>query len=90
MKLLYTLTALQHLEEIGSYIARDSPQTAEHIFHKIRATIETLALFPFIGHPGHVDNTLEFVVPGLPYVVAYRIADPEIHILGIFHGAQNR
>jgi len=29
-------------------------------------------------------------VPGMPYVVAYRIADPEIHILGIFHGAQNR
>ena len=88
MKLRYTLTALQHLEEIGSYIARDSPQTAEHIFHKIRATIETLALFPFIGHPGQ--STIRWSSSWTAIRHGYRIADPEIHILGIFHGAQNR
>ena len=90
MKLRYTATALTHLDEIGVHIRRDNPRTANRVFHKIRSTIETLAAFPLLGHGGHVDGTLEFVVPGLPYVVVYRLTEDEVHMLAVLHGARKR
>ena len=90
MRLRYTATALAHLEEIGARIHEDNPRAAGRVFRRIRATIETLAVFPLIGHPGHVDGTLEFVVPGLPYIVVYRVTEGDVHVLGVFHGARDR
>ena len=90
MKIRYTPSALKNLEDIGAYIALENPRAAERVFHKIRATIESLAFFPLLGHPGHVEGTLEFVVPGLPYIIVYRITEDEMHILNVFHGAQER
>ena len=90
MRVRYTATALTHLDEIGSYIRQDNPRVAERVFHKIRSTNETLAVFPLVGHAGHVEGTLEFVVPGLPYVVVYRVTDEEVQILAVFHGACDR
>ena len=66
------------------------PQAADGVFHKIRATIESLSFFPLVGHSGHVEGTLEFVVPGLPYIIVYRTTEEEMHILNIFHAAQER
>ena len=57
---------------------------------RCRNCIETLAVFPLVGHPGQVDGTLEFVVPGLPYIVVYRVTEDDVHVLGIFHGARDR
>jgi len=30
------------------------------------------------------------VVPGLPYIVVYRLAGDTVEVLGVFHGAQLR
>ena len=90
MRLRYTATALAHLDEIGARIHEDNPRAAERVFHRIRNTIENLAVFPQIGHPGHVDGTLEFVVPGLPYIVVYRVTEDEVQVLSVFHGARDR
>lgn len=90
MKVRYTSVALKNLDDLGAYIAQKNPRAADRVFHKIRATIESLAFFPLMGHSGHVEGTLEFAVPGLPYIVVYQITEEEIHILNIFHGAQER
>ena len=90
MRLRYTATALAHLDEIGARIHEDNPRAAERVFQKIRNTIENLAVFPLIGTPGHVDGTLEFVVPGLPYIVVYRVTEDEVQVLSVFHGARDR
>ena len=89
MRLRYTATALAHLDEIGARIREDNPRAASGFSTEIN-TIENLAVFPLIGHPGHVDGTLEFVVPGLPYIVVYRLTEDEVHVLSVFHGARDR
>jgi plasmid stabilization system protein ParE len=38
-----------------------------------RETIDLLIAFPDIGHKGALSGTREMVVPGLPYVVVYRL-----------------
>jgi plasmid stabilization system protein ParE len=40
---------------------------------RIRETIQLLATFPMLGHEGVLLGAREMVVPGLPYVVVYRI-----------------
>ena len=49
--------------------------------------------FPNMGRKGQLPGTREMVVPGLPYIIVYRIesGDEEaLAILGIYHGAQRR
>lgn len=49
----------------------------------------SLDLFPFRGLPGRVAGTRELIVVGLPYIIVYRVTAAAIHILHIFHGAQD-
>jgi toxin ParE1/3/4 len=90
MKLRYTTQALTQLDEIGDYIRQDHPGAADLVFRRIRTTIESLAVFPLLGHSGHVEGTLEFVVPRLPYIVVYRLREDELHVLAVLHGARSR
>jgi plasmid stabilization system protein ParE len=43
---------------------------------------------PEIGPPGRVAGTRELVVSRTPYISAYQVADGEIVILDVLHGAQ--
>jgi toxin ParE1/3/4 len=47
-----------------------------------------LLTFPYRGRPGKIFGTPEFVLPGLSYIVIYRISGDVIHIARILHGAQ--
>jgi hypothetical protein len=53
----------------------------------------TLEAFPRLGHAGHVDGTLERIVPRTPHVIVYRIDlgdEDELVILRVYHVAQER
>lgn len=46
-----------------------------------------------MGHEGALTGTREMGVPGLPYIIVYRIENGDedtLVILGIYHGAQLR
>ena len=88
MKVRYTRRALAHLSEIRAYIAQDRPGSAKAVGETIRAAAAHLAQFPEAGRPGRVSGTRELVVPRLPFVVAYRVAEGHIDILAILHGAR--
>ena len=93
MKLRYVARAKGHLENIFAYIEQDDGSAAERVIRRIRRSAENLLTFPYMGRAGVVTGTFEYVVPGLPYIIVYRVdlndAD-EIVILGVFHGAQRR
>ena len=93
MKLRYLARAQDHLENILTYIEQDDRVAAERVTARIRSSAEGLMTFPYMGRAGTVSGTFEYVVPGLPYIIAYRVDlgdDDEVVILGVFHGARQR
>ena len=93
MRLRYTARARLHLDAIAEYIAERNPDAARRVGARIQETIDLLTSFPMMGRVGVLAGTREMVVPGLPYVIVYRIetGDPDtLVLLGIYHGAQRR
>jgi toxin ParE1/3/4 len=93
VRLRYTSRARRHLAVIAEYITERNPEAARRVGARIRETIELLGAIPQMGHEGALPGTLEMVVPGLPYIIVYRIKtgrEDALEILGVYHGAQLR
>ena len=88
MVVRYTRQALQDLGEAKAYVALERPDAAATTVERIRAAIEGLRSFPERGRAGRVEGTRELVVPGTPFVVAYRVVDRRVEVLAILHGAR--
>jgi plasmid stabilization system protein ParE len=84
----YAARYFRRLEEIRERIAEDNPAAAARIVLDIRAAVERLSTLPGLGRPGRVAGTREFVVPGTPYIVPYRLTRDIVQIITVLHGAQ--
>jgi plasmid stabilization system protein ParE len=80
--------ALDDLEAIQGFLARENPGRAMVVVQRIVATTDLLMAHPQLGRPGRVRDTRELVVPRTPYIVAYREREGSIEILRVIHGAQ--
>ncbi len=90
MDIIWSPTALAHLEEIYDYILADNPTAALDVHDEIDRTVLSLKDNPRLGHPGRVDRTRELVVPQYPtYIVVYELEDSAIHILAVMHGRRS-
>jgi plasmid stabilization system protein ParE len=91
MKLVFDDAALADLEDIFSWIAKESARTARVVIDRVFASIEQLAFAPYMGRPGREEGTREWVVPRLPYIVVYEVLveRDELLIIAVFHGAQD-
>ena len=86
----WTEAALDWLEEIHAYIARDNPVAAEHVVDGIYERTRILRSFPDIGaRLRQVDEGEIRILLYGHYRIAYlrHKGDTSIDILGIFHGA---
>lgn len=83
----WTDTALKDLDDIGSYIALDSPRSAENTVRRIAETVAALAYHPRMGRIGRDRTTREIVVQATPYIAVYRLRE-RIEIITIFHAAR--
>lgn len=90
MKIVWSRRALAHLSALRDYIAEDNPQAAEAIAERILEFVQMLAQQPRLGRHGRIEGTREFVVPGTPYLVPYRVSNGSLQILAVFHGRQRR
>ena len=70
------------------YIALRSPTGARKIVEAVIEAVDSLEEMPLIGRPGRWNGTRELVIPGYPYVVAYRIAQNVVEILYVHHTRQ--
>jgi toxin ParE1/3/4 len=89
MKVVYHRGALQDLERIQKYIARDDPTAATKVVARIRSTVSHLRDFPYLGRPGPRGTRL-LSVPGLPFVVIHRVRGDAVSIVAVFHTSRNR
>jgi toxin ParE1/3/4 len=48
-----------------------------------------LDVLPLAGRPNPADNTREFVVPGLPYLIIYVPVSDVIDVIAIFHTSRD-
>jgi toxin ParE1/3/4 len=77
--------ALLDLDEIEGYIARDHTAAAGEVILKIIEAVSLLRAQQGIGRAGRVPGTKELVVPGLPYIVPYRVKDEVVQVLRVYH-----
>ncbi len=86
MNVNFTPQALSDLQTIKSYIVEFNPSAAERVISRIRQTITMFETFPLLGREGRIDGTREFAIPGLPYMIVYRIAsETDLDVLTVFH-----
>ncbi|MBL8151810.1 MAG: type II toxin-antitoxin system RelE/ParE family toxin [Blastocatellia bacterium] len=88
MKVVWFYRAVEDLQAIGEYIARENPSAAYEMVVRIKKAGDSLADHPQSGRTGRVKTTRELVVAGTPYLLPYRIKNKEVQILRIFHAAQ--
>lgn len=88
MKLAWTRLALADLDSAYAYIADENPSAAARSIERIRKALEAVRRHPEIGRPGRVEGTRELIVPGTPFIVAYRPKAKRIEILSVIHGAR--
>jgi addiction module RelE/StbE family toxin len=81
--------ALQDLDSIAAYVARDNPTAARALLAAIRERTGQLASFPFMGRASERADVREFVVHR-HYLVSYRVRPERIEILQVWHTAQER
>jgi toxin ParE1/3/4 len=87
--LRWTSGAAVNFERLVERIRAENPAAAHRIARRIYQAVELLKAFPMRGRPGRVTGTRELIIPGLPYIVVYRIAQQWVHVLRIRHAAQD-
>jgi len=91
MEIFWRAEALEHLEHIREYIARDNPRKALDVWERIYEYAEEQLLVTEtvkrLSKSGKVEGTRELVVQDYPnYIIVYRIHETEIEILAVRHG----
>lgn len=85
VKIKWLREAIQDLIAIQNYIAEDHPTAATQTANRVLETIAYLRDHPGIGRAGRIPGTREVLIPGLPYIVPYRVKGEAIEILGVLH-----
>jgi len=87
MQVRWLENALQNLNDEARYIAEDNPAAAQLMVQRIVEAINRLQDNPALGHPGRIHGTRELVVPGMRYIIPYRVRPRlnRIEILRVFH-----
>ncbi|MDH5721590.1 MAG: type II toxin-antitoxin system RelE/ParE family toxin [Spirochaetia bacterium] len=88
-KIKWLSTAVDDLEEICSYIAKDSEKYAIIIARSIYEIVEDIAKFPERGRVVPEYNRKEIrEIIYKSYRIIYRIRDNYIQVLAVYHGAR--
>lgn len=88
MKPAWTRLALADLDNAYGYIAEDNPSAALRVIERVEKAVDALRRHPEIGRPGRVSGTRELIIPGTPFIAAYRIKDKRLEVLAVIHGAR--
>lgn len=71
------------------YVFDRNPRAADRMDAAIGRDLAYIGRQPYSGRPA-IGLTRESVVQRTPYIIAYEIREREVHILRIWHHAQDR
>ncbi len=89
MKLRFTRQARRHIDATYDYVARHDTGAAESVLLRIESAFDRLIEYPQMGRVGRVAGTRELVIPGLPYIIVYRLRSGTLDVLAIQHTARS-
>jgi len=89
MKVVWLREASRTLDKHYEYLAARNPKAAGFVFKRIVAGTKRLQQFPQSGRQGRFEGTRKVVVPGVPYIVVYRVSAASVEILRVFHTSQD-
>jgi toxin ParE1/3/4 len=89
MRLRYTRIALTDLDSLLDYIATHSPQSAARVHARIEIVANLLLSHPRIGVRTEDPRIRRINTSPYPYLIFYEIADDEIIIHAVRHGARD-
>ncbi len=87
--IIWTSQALDDLQAIGDFIARDAPAFAQAFVDKVFETVERLEDFPRSGRivpEINQVNTREIILGS--YRIVYLLSSDEVSILTVFHASR--
>lgn len=85
MKLILSESFRDELRDEYRFIRERNPLAASEVRGRIMHSLKRLKEFPRSGRSWRLEGTLELVVPGLPYVVIYRIDGDQVMVVKLFH-----
>jgi toxin ParE1/3/4 len=88
MAIVWRRQAEQDLQRIFDFILERNPAAARRVCDRIERRVAELLGHPRSGRRGRVIGTRELIVPGTPYIVAYRVKGRQIDVLAVLHGAR--
>ena len=89
MNIVWSPEAIEDLASLRVYIAEDDPAAARRVvLHIIQNVEQLLPDNPPTVRAGRVPGTRELIIPRTPYIVPYRIQQPTIQILRVYHAAR--
>ncbi len=88
-RITWTPQAIEDVESIKTYIARDSEHYAALVVQRIVEAVDRLERFPESGRivPEFHDQSLREVIWG-SYRIVYRARGELVEVLTVFHGAR--
>jgi toxin ParE1/3/4 len=89
IRIVWAPQAVEDVEAIRAYVARDSPHYAQLVIDRIVAVVALLEGSPRSGRvvPEVGDESLREVIHG-NYRIVYRLSHDLIEIATVFHGAR--
>ena len=90
MSVVFRDEAISDLNEIARYIGQHNPAAVDRVIARIHRVIyRTIVRLPLSGQLNRANNTREFTVPGLPYLIIYRPVGEVIDVIGVFHTSRH-
>jgi addiction module RelE/StbE family toxin len=90
MRVCYSSLALRQLDQIFSYIAKDSPKGARRMVERIASVADLLGSQPRMGRATSGRDLYVQPISGTPYIIYYKILLNDVRIVRIRHGARRR
>ena len=89
VKIVWSEEALKDIEEIISFISKDSKLYAVNFASKIISAVETLRAFPEIGRivPEYADPKIREIIYR-NYRIVYQIEERAVEIITVSHGSK--
>lgn len=90
MSIRLSNAAIKDLREAQAYIALDNPVAARQVVLRLQKAVELIALRPEIGRLSADKRTREWSVPGLSYVIPYRVVGDVLEVIRVWHTSRDR